>query len=82
MDLADRPGGIFIRVADQISMEDRILLQTVARVIVSDKGGDLDVQVGRRSLVKPLIQRPTDRIRALYSSLTDWAASLLTALNM
>ena len=34
--LLDRPGGIFVRRADQISDEDRVLLQAVARVIVSD----------------------------------------------
>ena len=37
----DRPGGIFVRVAEQISAEDRILFQTVARAIVSDKRGSL-----------------------------------------
>jgi cyclic beta-1,2-glucan synthetase len=56
-DLADRPGGIFIRVADQISIEDRILLQTVARVIISDGAGDLDYQIGKRSNIKTQIPR-------------------------
>ena len=37
----DRPGGIFVRPAQQISHEDRILLQSVARVIVSDPSGRL-----------------------------------------
>ena len=32
----DRPGGIFVRAADQISVEDRILLQSVARAIFTD----------------------------------------------
>ena len=35
----DRPGGIFIRRAEQIASEDRILLQTVARVIILDSKG-------------------------------------------
>ncbi|HYM87458.1 MAG TPA: cyclic beta 1-2 glucan synthetase, partial [Pseudoxanthomonas sp.] len=43
----DRPGGIFVRPAQQISQEDRILLQTVARVIVSDQRGTLAAQVSR-----------------------------------
>ena len=47
-DVTDRPGGIFIKSADQISNEDRILLQTVARVIISDKAGNLQEQVNRR----------------------------------
>ena len=43
----DRPGGIFVRPAQQISLEDRILMQTVARVIISDQRGTLATQVGR-----------------------------------
>ena len=48
IDVTDRPGGIFIRQADQISNEDRILLQTVARVIISDSKGSLEDQVNRK----------------------------------
>ena len=44
----DRPGGIFIRPADQISDEDRILFQTVARAILSDGRGTLAEQLNRR----------------------------------
>ncbi len=44
----DRPGGIFVRSADQISNEDRILFQTVARAIISDKRGPLIDQINRR----------------------------------
>ncbi|MCW9077757.1 MAG: cyclic beta 1-2 glucan synthetase, partial [Gammaproteobacteria bacterium] len=43
----DRPGGIFVRSAEQISEEDRILFQTVARVILSDSRGTLAEQVNR-----------------------------------
>ena len=49
----DRPGGIFVRPAQQISHEDRILLQSVARVVVSDADGSLADQVGRRPQVDP-----------------------------
>lgn len=45
----DRPGGIFVRLAEQISYEDRILLQAVARVVISDKRGTLADQAARRS---------------------------------
>ena len=45
----DRPGGIFVRSAEQISNEDRILLQSVARVIIADDRGSLEEQIGRRS---------------------------------
>ena len=43
----DRPGGIFVRSADQISNEDRILLQSVARVVLTDARGSLADQVKR-----------------------------------
>ena len=44
----DRPGGIFVRSSDQISDEDRILIQTVARVIITDRRGTLADQISRR----------------------------------
>ena len=55
----DRPGGIFIRPADQISIEDRILFQTVARAIITDTRGTLAEQLGRRG---PL-EQPVPRFR-------------------
>jgi cyclic beta-1,2-glucan synthetase len=45
----DRPGGIFVRPSDQISTEDRILLQSVARAIITDNRGSLSDQIVRRS---------------------------------
>lgn len=45
--ILERPGGIFVRPAQQISQEDRVLLQSVARVIVSDQRGTLAAQIGR-----------------------------------
>ncbi len=44
----DRPGGIFVRSAEHISNEDRILLQTVARAIFTDNRGALAEQIKRR----------------------------------
>ena len=44
----DRPGGIFVRATDQVSNEERILFQTVARIVISDKRGTLEDQVNRR----------------------------------
>jgi hypothetical protein len=52
----DRPGGIFVRLADQMSSEDRILLQTVARVLVCDSRGTLAEQIGRRGV--PVLRMP------------------------
>jgi cyclic beta-1,2-glucan synthetase len=68
--VVERPGGIFVRPGDQISKEDRILLQTVARVIISDSLGPLADQVNRRPLaaapVPPLT--PTGRHSLEYSA--------------
>jgi cellobiose phosphorylase len=50
--IVDRPGGIFVRQADQISNEDRILIQTVARVIISDKRGTLESQTKQRNIAQ------------------------------
>ena len=44
----DRPGGIFVRSAEQISNEDRILLQSVARAVFTDSEGTLKDQVKQR----------------------------------
>ena len=43
----DRPGGIFVRTAEQMSVEDRLLQQSVARVILTDRRGTLAEQIAR-----------------------------------
>ena len=48
----DKPGGIFVRRAEQISDEDRVLVQAVARVIISDRRGALIEQISRRDFVE------------------------------
>jgi cyclic beta-1,2-glucan synthetase len=67
--LTDRPGGIFVRPADQIAEEDRILIQTVARAIISDSRGSLAEQVNGRipveSAVPLLIRTRTHRSEPL-----------------
>jgi cyclic beta-1,2-glucan synthetase len=50
--VTDRPGGIFIRSADQISDEDRILIQSVARAIITDTRGSLADQIDGRIVVE------------------------------
>ena len=66
----DRPGGIFIRPADQISNEDRILFQTVARAILSDSQGTLAEHLNRRARVVARIPRlwPTRTYRAVVEA--------------
>ena len=49
-EVKDRPGAIFVRPADQISSEDRILLQSVARAIFTDDRGTLAEQISGHSL--------------------------------
>jgi cellobiose phosphorylase len=55
----DRPGGIFVRPAEHISSEDRILLQTVARAIISDSRGTLSEQINRRAPAEARVARLT-----------------------
>jgi cyclic beta-1,2-glucan synthetase len=55
----DKPGGIFLRPGDQVSQEDRTLIETVARVIISDQRGSLADQLGLRSSSKTIIPKLT-----------------------
>jgi cyclic beta-1,2-glucan synthetase len=48
--LIERPGGIFVRSIQQISSEDRTLMQAVARLVLADNRGNLAEQIGRRQL--------------------------------
>ena len=55
--VTERPGGIFVRPADQISGEDRILLQTVSRAVITDGLGPLEEQLDRRSIAPLIVPR-------------------------
>jgi cyclic beta-1,2-glucan synthetase len=44
----DKPGGIFVRRTDQIADDDKVLMQTVARLIIADTAGTLAEQVERK----------------------------------
>jgi cyclic beta-1,2-glucan synthetase len=46
----DRPGGIFVRHAEHIAGEDRVLLQAVARATISDRLGTLAQQVAAKRM--------------------------------
>ncbi len=74
--LADKPGGIFVRVAEQISPEDRDLFLSVARIILSDTRGTLAQQVAQRDQqalrrtdvaprLVPRISQPVDPVASL-----------------
>ena len=59
--LVDKSGGIFVRQSDQISSEDRILIQTAARVIISDQRGTLEKQLNKLKFEKA----PPGRFKAV-----------------
>lgn len=59
----DRPGGIFVRAAEQMSQEDRTLFLALARVCLSDTRGTLATQVNRRS-PKDTAEPPALRLNA------------------
>ena len=61
----DRPGGILVRRSDQISDEDRNLIQAVARVVITDTAGTLAEQVerrGRAEIIAPRLVPIRDRL--------------------
>jgi cyclic beta-1,2-glucan synthetase len=55
--LTDKPGGVFIRRADQVPEADRVLLQAIARVVLVGSRGSLSAQVDRReaSVAQPAL---------------------------
>jgi len=66
--LIDRPGGVFVRRSEQISSDDKVLMQTVARLIVSDSAGTLAEQLERRPVLElpaPLLPTTERRIGAV-----------------
>jgi cellobiose phosphorylase len=66
--LTDRPGGIFVRSMELIASEDRILLQSVARAIITDSRGTLESQLDRRG---PL-ETPVPRLAPDFLQRTGW----------
>ena len=53
--MLDKPGGIFVRRLEQVSSEDRVLLQSVARLVLADENGTLTEQLERPGLPEPII---------------------------
>jgi cyclic beta-1,2-glucan synthetase len=62
--LVDKRGGVFVRRGEQMSEDDRALLQTVARVVLLDDGGTLAEQTERRGRTEFAIPqlKPTRRV--------------------
>ncbi len=55
--LIDKPSGIFLRSAEQISTEDRILFESVARIIINDVDGPLSQQTTKRVTIDTRLPR-------------------------
>jgi cyclic beta-1,2-glucan synthetase len=52
--LQDKPGGVYLRQADQMPEADRILLHAVARVVIVTERGSFEAQIERRRVEEPL----------------------------
>jgi cyclic beta-1,2-glucan synthetase len=53
-DVVDRPGGVFVRRADAMTEDERVLLRTVARVVLSAANGGLEEQLDRQEAAPEL----------------------------
>ena len=56
--VVDKPGGVFVRRAEELSEEDRVLFQSVARVVLSGTVETLGEQVNRRTTPERLPASP------------------------
>ncbi len=61
----DRPGGIFVRHAEHIAAEDRVLLQAVARAVISDRLGSARATGGRQARARSAGRRRCSRRASL-----------------
>jgi len=63
----DKPGGVFVRRAEELSEDERVLLQTVARIVFNDTAETLIEQVERRVSA----ERASDRLEPLQQASTE-----------
>ena len=70
--MIDKPGGVFVRRAEELSEEDRVLFQTVAHIVFTDTADTLIEQVERRvsaervaDRLEPLLQPQHESIQPL-----------------
>ena len=68
----DKPGGVFVRRAEELSEEDRVLFQSVARVVLTDSAETLVEQVERRvpaervpARLQPVLHRAAEPTQSL-----------------
>ncbi len=74
-----RPGNIFVKIADQLSAEDRVLFESVARVIIhesdeplSDQLSNAPVERGLPPLLEPRIS--PHQVKGANPGFTGWSA--------
>jgi cellobiose phosphorylase len=79
--LLDKPGGIFLRRVDQFSPEDKILLETAARIVLHDDKGMLLEQLQRRTRPEPLPPYLRIRSRPKIETAIELAARDLVFFN-
>jgi cellobiose phosphorylase len=60
----DKPGGVFVRRTEELTEDERVLLQTVARIVFSDTAETLIEQVERRVSA----ERASDRLEPLQQA--------------
>jgi cyclic beta-1,2-glucan synthetase len=73
VNLVDKPGGIFVRRSEHMSDDDKLLLLTVARLIVSGSAGNLADQMDRGTRREPAVPRLTRTPRIVAAAVTPGA---------
>ena len=71
--IVDKPGGVFVRRAEELSEEDRVLFQTVARIVLTDITETWVEQVERRVLR----ERVSDQLEPVFPPTDEPVAPLL-----
>ena len=81
--LIDHPGGIFVRPSQQLSVEDRVLVQSVARIVLYDNRGTLAEQIERRRVEAQLPRLTIDKMSPPeQATVEDTADTLLDTLQL
>ncbi|WP_018169925.1 GH36-type glycosyl hydrolase domain-containing protein [Thioalkalivibrio sp. ALMg9] len=63
--VVDHPGGVFVRRAEELTEDERVLLQTVARIVFSDTAKTLSEEMDRRLSAKSLDRRVSNKGRSV-----------------
>ncbi|KRE86136.1 cyclic beta 1-2 glucan synthetase [Rhodanobacter sp. Soil772] len=80
--LLDRPGGIFVRPAQQLSGEDRLVVLASARIILNDGRGSLAEQIGRRRVGTHAPRFEPSRPRRIGSAVLATSARAAATLQL